>query len=83
MPRNPFYVHPGTDFGPGLMGLAQIVGEAGERREARRKEQEEKERIETIKKGAVEAFQSGDPDKIAEFSIQNPFIYFVAGSSTV
>lgn len=64
---NPFYVHPGTDFGPGLMGLAETLG-------VKRKEREEFDRIAAMKKGALEAFQSGDPDKIAEFSIQNPEI---------
>ena len=34
MPRNPFYVHSGTDFGPGLMGLAQTLGEVGEIKKA-------------------------------------------------
>ena len=72
MSQNPFYVHPGTDFGPGLMGLAQTVGEVGERKDVERKEQEEKDRIAAIKSGAVEAFKSGDPDKIREYMIANP-----------
>lgn len=71
---NPFYVHPGTDFGPGLMGLAQTIERVGERKKAEEKEQAEKDRIDIMKKGAVKAFQSGNPDKIAEFSIQNPEI---------
>ena len=53
MPRNPFYVHPGTDFGPGLMGLAQTIGEVGEIKKAERKEQEETDRIAAMKKGAL------------------------------
>ena len=72
MPRNPFYVHPGTDFGPGLMGLAQTIGKVGEIKKAEEKEQEEIDRIAAMKKGALEAFQSGDPDKIRQFMIQNP-----------
>ena len=65
---NRFYVHPGGDFGPGLMGLAESLGQAGEIREKR----EEKEKVEAMKKGALEAYQSGDPKKMREFMIQNP-----------
>ena len=35
---NPFYVHPGMDFGPGLAGLAKTVGEIGKMKKAERKE---------------------------------------------
>jgi len=54
---NPFYVHPGTDFGPGLMGLAQIVGKVGEHKKAEQKEQIMQDEIST-------AIKSNDLDKI-------------------
>ena len=61
---NPFYVHPGNDFGPGLMGLAQTVGEVGERKDVERKEQEEKEQEETMREEISTAIESGDINKI-------------------
>ena len=59
MPNNPFYVHPGTDFGPGLMGLAQTVERVGERKKAEEKIQTEKNRIETMKNEGIKVFQTG------------------------
>jgi len=72
MSQNPFYVHPGTDFGPGLMGLAQTVGEVGERKKAEQKEQAEIDRVESVKAGALKAMQSHDPDTIKEYMATNP-----------
>jgi len=57
MPQNPFTVIPGTDFGPGLMGLAKTVGEVGERKKAEQKEQ-------TMRDEISAAFESGDIKKI-------------------
>lgn len=69
---NPYYVHPGADFGPGLMGLARTVGQVGEIKKKEAAVQEEKTRIGAMKKEAAEVLQTGDPDKISDFLIKNP-----------
>lgn len=65
MPRNPFTVIPGTDFGPGLMGLAQTVERVGERKKAEQKEQIMREEISA-------AIQSKDADKIRSVAGKYP-----------
>lgn len=67
---NPFYVHPGRELGPGLRGLAASFEKFGELRRV----SEEKERLNVMKQQAVEVYQTGDPDKVAEFSLANPEI---------
>jgi len=62
---NPFYVHPGTDFGPGLMGLAQTVEKVGIRRKAEEKEQIMRDEISA-------AIQSKDSDKIRSIAGKYP-----------
>jgi hypothetical protein len=54
---NPFYVQPGNELGPGLMGLAQTVEKVGLRKKAEQKEQIMRNEIST-------AIESKDPDKI-------------------
>ncbi len=67
---NPFYVEPGNNFLPGLSMLIQGVQQYG----AKKKEDELKAKFETIKQGALQAYQSGDPDQMAEFALKNPEI---------
>jgi uncharacterized protein YdbL (DUF1318 family) len=67
---NPFYVEPGNNFLPGLSMLNQGVQQYG----AKKKEDELKAKFETIKQGALQAYQSGDPDQMAEFALKNPEI---------
>lgn len=67
MPTNPFYVSP-VDITPGLRGLQATFEKAGELK----REKAEKERVEAMKKRAAEVYQTGDPDQMAEFSLQNP-----------
>lgn len=69
---NPFYVHPGFDIAPGLAGFGQAMRQAAEVKRRNEAERKAAEKYATMKAGAVEAFQSGDPAKIAEFTIQNP-----------
>jgi hypothetical protein len=69
---NPFYIQPGGDFGPGLMGLSQTVSRVGEIKKAEKAQQDEFARVQAMKQGALEAFKSHDPDKIREFMISNP-----------
>lgn len=69
---NRFYVHPGTDLGPGLRGLAGTVMAVGQQRREDEKAQKALERYAKMKAGAMEAFRSGDPMKMAEFSLANP-----------
>ena len=67
-----FYVHPGSDFGAGLTGLGQSLERVGEQK--REEEAIEKARIklETMKQGAIDAYDTGDPDVMAKFSLANP-----------
>ena len=69
---NPFYVHPGTDFGPGLMGLAQTVGQVGERKKAEKIALEKKTKEETMRTEISAAFKSNDPDKIQAIAGKYP-----------
>ena len=69
---NPFYVHPGADFGPGLMGLSQTVGRVGEIKKEEQRVQDEKDRIAKLKTEALKVWESGDPDKIRAFMFSNP-----------
>lgn len=71
---NPYYVHPGQDFGQGLSGLA---GAIMHQKELRREEQEKQDKINrfaSAKQKAMEAFRSGDASKMAEVSIEYPEI---------
>ena len=72
MAQNPFYIQPGGDYSKGLAGLTDIVGEIGERKREEADKQAEIDRINTMKQGALTAYQSGDPDKIRAFMISNP-----------
>lgn len=67
MPTSPFFVDPlggqGAQIGQGLAGLGQVLGE-------RREEKKTQADI----AAAQAAFESGDPDKIAEVVIANPEI---------
>ena len=65
---NPFYVHPGADFGPGLMGLSQTVGRVGEIK----KIEAEKDRIAGVQQEIQAAVESGDADKVKQLLIANP-----------
>jgi len=60
MAGNRFSVQP-ADLSPIMGGIGSIVKQ---NREAQRKKQTEE--------GFMEAYRSGDPDKVAEFSIKNP-----------
>ena len=74
MAPNRFYVHPGGDFGPGLMALGQQVGEFGEKRKAEGVRTAETERVASVRSGAVEALQTGDPNVMADYALANPEI---------
>jgi len=59
---NPFYVAPAqVDVSSAMQGFGSLISE---NREQRRKEQ--------LKQGLMQAYQSGDPDQVAEFSAANP-----------
>lgn len=72
MAPNRFYVHPGGDFGPGLQALGKQIGDIGERRKKEEALKAEADRVASVRAGAVEAFQSGDPNQIAEYALSNP-----------
>lgn len=63
MNGNRFYVQPAGDITQGLQGLSQVIQGVGEKR-----------RVDAMNQAAVEAYQSGDPDRIAEVSLQYPEI---------
>lgn len=69
---NPFYVHPGGAYGEGLTGLAGSMMDAYKVRQEQETQQRAAEKFANMKAGAVEAFRSGDPNKMIEFSLQNP-----------
>lgn len=70
--NNPFYVHPGNDFGQGLAGLGQSIQRAGENKRQRDEEQRLKKRFEDAKAAMTSAMQSGDPNQIMQASIDYP-----------
>ena len=62
---NPFYVQPAGDYSAGLTGLARSISDVGRRKQAIR-------RVNELKAGALQAFQTGDPRAMMEFSMANP-----------
>lgn len=69
---NPFYVHPGADMGPGLMGLAETVGKVGERKKAEGLAQEAKDKELEIQKEITDAMESKDAEKIRAVAAKYP-----------
>lgn len=69
---NPFYVHPGQDFGQGLQSLAGSVQQFGQQRKQEQATQEQAEYAERAKQAMSDAFQSGDPAAIRNAIIQYP-----------
>ena len=65
---NPFYVHPGGDYGPALTGLGQSLTQATEMRRKRQAEDD----IEEMREQAAEVIKSGDTAQVADFMIKNP-----------
>jgi len=63
--QNPFYVHPGTDFGPGLKGLSNTIARVGAMKKAERKETLMRQEISA-------AMASQDPDKIRTIAGKYP-----------
>jgi len=69
---NPFMIQPGGDYTKGLKGLSDVVGQIEERKREEVAQQKATEKFATIKQGALDAYRSGDPDAMAEFSLANP-----------
>lgn len=63
MDGNPFYVEPGNNILPGLGMFNQSLQQYGQKKE-----------MDAIKAGAVQAYQSGDPDVMAKYSLLHPEI---------
>ena len=63
--QNPFYVHPGTDFGPGLKGLSNTIARVGAMKKAERKDTLMRQEI-----SAAMAYQ--DPEKIRTIAGKYP-----------
>lgn len=65
---NPFYVRPGNRHARGLHGLANSLRYTDDVRTRKKAEA----KFNKIRTGAVEAFKTKDPEKIAEFMIEYP-----------
>ena len=65
---NPYTIIPGQDYSQGLAGLAQSLDRLGEQKAQKRAE----EKYETMKAGAIEAYNTKDPEVIAAFMLDNP-----------
>ncbi|QZA71257.1 P22-like injection translocase [Pseudomonas phage AH02] len=77
MANNPFYVDPGNDYSPALSGLSSTFKNIRQERilgaeEKRRQQQEERQQLATD--AAQQAYKSGDPDQMAQVSLQYPEI---------
>lgn len=81
MATNPFYVDPGNDFSSGLSGLSATMANIRQGRvvEAERQrqiqaEEAQKQRMADATAAAQQAYQSGDPEAMAQASLQFPEI---------
>lgn len=74
MAVNPFYVDPtgGVDVAEGIRGITEVVGQIGEKREKKKRVKAAEEKFIRIQNEAAEAYRSNDPNKVAEFSLNNP-----------
>jgi len=70
--QNPFYIHPGGDYAPGLSGLADTLGMIGQRKKEEEAKQAAIDKAAKTKAEAVEVIKNGTPDEIKEFMINNP-----------
>lgn len=75
---NRFYVQPGGDITQGLSGITSTIQRIGEEK----KRQAEADRITEMKRQAAEVYQTGDPEQIAAFGIQNPEMSQILTSAT-
>lgn len=81
MATNPFIIDQGNDYSSGLSGLSSTLSNIRQGRmvEAERKrqidaEEAQKARMQEAQQASVAAWQSGDPEKMAQASIQYPEI---------
>jgi hypothetical protein len=72
MNGNPFFVQPGGDLRQGLAGLGQTFQQIGARNREEESVKRAAEKFARIKTEAMAAYQSGDPNQIAQFNINNP-----------
>lgn len=70
--NNPYYVKQGQGWGPGLQGLGQKISGAHDKYQAQQSEEEQTAKLEELKRGALEAYRSGDTEKMREFGILHP-----------
>lgn len=61
---NPFYVQPGADMGPGLMGLAETIEKVGARKKEEKLAQKAQENDAAMREEISSAMASHDADKI-------------------
>jgi len=73
---NPFYIDPtgGIDPTSGLRGISEVLGEIGAKREKEAQVKNAEDRFNAAKNAAMAAYQSGDPDKVAQVAIEYPEI---------
>ena len=69
---NRFYVQPMNDYSQGFEGFGESISKIDEGRRIKQAQKDETDRIDTMQKGAFEAFKSKDPAKMQEFIFNNP-----------
>jgi hypothetical protein len=72
MAANPFYVDPMADYSRGLAGLTQSVKQVGEKKRADEIKEKSEARYNSAKNAFQEAAKSGDPEKIADVTLEYP-----------
>jgi len=69
---NPYSITPAGDLSQGLMGFGQMFMQGQKMKAGREEALREEEKIKALKEGAMRAYQSGDPDAMYQFGVENP-----------
>lgn len=70
--NNPFYIQPAGDFSSGLSGLGETLRQYGVQKRADEKEKEAQAKELKLRQGALEAYNTGDPDVAMQYSVAHP-----------
>lgn len=69
---NQFYVQPGNNFAPALAGLGEVIGDYRKEQERKAQIEAAQARMKEVQSALGEAYNSGDPRKVAEIAIKYP-----------
>ena len=72
MMPNQFYVQPGNNFAPALAGLGEVIGDYRQEKERKSQIEAAQARMQEVQTALGEAYNSGDPNKVAEIAIKYP-----------